>query len=59
MSSIVELAAKFTEDLSQLNQKNDAQKNEIQHIKAKLGEILKKKWKNKQSNAWAIHTEYR
>jgi hypothetical protein len=47
MSSIVKLAAKFTEDLNQLNQKNDAQKNEIQHTTAKLKEILKKKWENK------------
>jgi hypothetical protein len=31
MRSIVKLAAKFTEDLNQLNQKNDAQKNEIQY----------------------------
>jgi hypothetical protein len=51
MSSIVSLAAKFTEDLNQLNQKNDAQKNEIQYTKTKWGEVLK--------NAWAIHTEHR
>jgi hypothetical protein len=43
MSSIVKLAAKFTEDLHQLNQKNDAQKNEIQHPQAQRGEVLKKK----------------
>jgi septation ring formation regulator EzrA len=53
MSSIVMLAAKFTEDLNQLNQKNDAEKNEIQHTKAKWGEVLKKKWKNK-----AMHGQY-
>jgi hypothetical protein len=53
MISIVKLAAKFTKDLNQLNQKNDAQKNEIQHTKAKLGEVLKKKWKNK-----AMHGQY-
>jgi septation ring formation regulator EzrA len=53
MSSIVKLAAKFTEDLNQLNQKNDAQKNEIQHTKAKFGEVLKKEWKNK-----AVHGQY-
>jgi hypothetical protein len=41
MSSIVKLAAKFTKHLNQLNQKNDAQKNEIQHTKEKLGEVLK------------------
>jgi hypothetical protein len=43
MSSIVKLAAKFTEDLNQLCQKNDAQKNETQHTMAKWGEIMKKK----------------
>jgi hypothetical protein len=47
MSSIVKLAAKFTKYLNQLNKKNDIQKNEIQHTNAKLGEVLKKKWKNK------------
>jgi hypothetical protein len=47
------LAAKFTEDLNQLNQKNDVQKNEIQHTKAKLGGVLKNKWKNK-----AVHGQY-
>jgi hypothetical protein len=54
MSSIVKLSAKFTEDLNQLNQKNDDQMNEIQHTKAKLGDVLQKKWKNK-----ALHAEYR
>jgi hypothetical protein len=53
MNSIVKLAAKFTEDLNQLNEKNDAKKDEIQHTKAKLGEILKKKWKNR-----AVHGQY-
>jgi hypothetical protein len=48
MNSIVKLAAKFTEDLNQLNEKNDAEKDEIQHTKAKLGEVLKKKWKTRQ-----------
>jgi hypothetical protein len=52
MNSIVKLAANFTEDLNQFNEKNDAQKNEIQHTKAKLGEFLKK-WK-KQYNGQYI-----
>jgi hypothetical protein len=51
---IIIIIIKFTGDLQQLNQKNDVQNNEIQHTKAKWGEVLKKKWKNK-----AIHTEYR
>jgi hypothetical protein len=58
MNSIVKLAAKITEDLNKLNEKNDAKQDEIQHMKAKLGEVLKNNWK-KKGNAWAIHTEYR
>jgi hypothetical protein len=52
MNSIVKLA-KMTEDLSQLNGKNDAKQDEIQHTKAKLEEVLKKNWKNK-----AMHGQY-
>jgi hypothetical protein len=40
-------------DLNQLNEKNDAKQYEIQHTKAKLGEVLKKNWKNK-----AMHGQY-
>jgi septation ring formation regulator EzrA len=47
------LAAKITEDLNQLNEKNDAKQDEIQHTKTKLGEVLKKNWKNK-----AMHGQY-
>jgi hypothetical protein len=39
--------------LNQLTEKNDAKLNEIQHMKAKLEEILKKKWKNK-----VMHGQY-
>jgi hypothetical protein len=53
MNSIVKLAAKITEDLNQPNGKNDAKQDEIQHTKAKLGEVLKKNWKNK-----ALHGQY-
>jgi hypothetical protein len=53
MNSIIKLAAKITEDLSQLNGKNDTKQNKIQHMKAKLGEVLKKNWKNK-----AMHGQY-
>jgi hypothetical protein len=42
MNSIIKLAAKITEDLSQLNGKNDAKQDKIQHTMAKLGEVLKK-----------------
>jgi hypothetical protein len=54
MSSIVKLAAKFTGNLNQLNQKNYAQKNEIQDTKAKWGEVLKKKRKNKAMHGQCI-----
>jgi hypothetical protein len=40
MNSIIKLAAKITEDLSQLNGKNDTKQDEIQHTKVKLGEVL-------------------
>jgi hypothetical protein len=39
--------------LSQLNGKNDAKQDEIQHTKARSGEVLKKNWKNK-----ALHWHY-
>jgi hypothetical protein len=47
-NSIIKSAAKITEDLRQLNGKNDAKQDKIQHTKAKLGEVLKKNWKTKQ-----------
>ena len=47
MNSIIETAAKITEELSQPNEKSDAKQDEIQHTKARLEESLKKKWKNK------------
>jgi hypothetical protein len=52
MNKIIKLAAKITEGLSQLNGKNCAKQDKIQHMKAKFGEILKN-WKNK-----AIHGQY-
>jgi len=47
MNSIITTAAKITEELSQPNEKCDAKQDGIQHTKARLGEFLKKKWKNK------------
>jgi hypothetical protein len=47
MNSIIKSAAKFIEELSQLCGKSDAKQYVIQHTKARLGEALKKKWKNK------------
>jgi hypothetical protein len=47
MNSILKSAAKIIEELSQLNGKNHAKQDDMQHTKERLGEILKKKWKNK------------
>jgi len=46
MNSIIKTAAKIKEGLSQPNEKSDAKQDGIQHTKARLGESLKKKWKN-------------
>jgi len=53
MNSIIKIAAKITEELSQPNEKSDAKQVGIQHTKARLGESLKKKWKNK-----VMHGQY-
>ena len=53
MNSIIETAAKITEELSQPNGKSDAKQDGTQHIKARLGESLKKKCKNK-----VMHGQY-
>src|SRR5215469_13475024 len=51
MNSILKSVAKIIVELSQLNGKNDAKQDEMQHTKERLGEVLKNKRKNK--NAWA------
>jgi len=51
MNSIIKTAAKITEELSQRNEKSDAKQDGIQHTKERLGESLKKKKMEKQSNA--------
>jgi hypothetical protein len=53
MNSIIKSAAKIIEELSQLNGKSDAKQDEIQCTKARLGEVLKNKWKNK-----VMHGQY-
>ena len=53
MNSILKSAAKIIEELSQLNGKNDEKQDEVQHTKGRLGEVLKKKWKNK-----VMHGQY-
>jgi hypothetical protein len=47
MNSIIKTAAKITEELRKPNEKSDAKQEEIQHTKARLGEVLKNKWKRK------------
>jgi hypothetical protein len=54
MNSITKSAAKFIEELIQLNGKSSAKQDEIQHAKARLRELLKKKWKNKIMHAQGI-----
>jgi hypothetical protein len=53
MNSIIKTAAKITEELSRPNEKSDAKEEGIQHTKARLGEVLKNKWKNE-----AMHEQY-
>jgi len=47
MNSILKSAAKISEELNQLSGMNDAKQDGMQHMKGRLGEVLKKKWKNK------------
>ena len=54
MNSIIKIAAKITEELSQPIEKSDAKQDGIRHTKARLGESTKEKME-KQSNAWAVH----
>jgi hypothetical protein len=53
MNSILKLPANIIAELSQLYGKNDAKQDEMQHTKERLGEVLKKKWKNK-----VLHGQY-
>jgi len=54
MNSIIKTAAKIAEELSQSNEKSDAKQDGIQHTEARLGESLKKKWKNKIIHGYYI-----
>ena len=47
MNSIIKTAAKITEELTKPNEKSDAKQDRIQHTNLRLGESLKKRWKNK------------
>jgi hypothetical protein len=53
MDSTIKIAAKIVEDLSQLNEKSDTKQDGICHTKARLGESLKTKWKNR-----VMHGQY-
>jgi hypothetical protein len=53
MNSIRNSAAKIIEELCQLNGMNYAKQDGMQHTKGRLGEALKKKWKNK-----VMHGQY-
>jgi len=53
MNSILKSAARILEELNQLNGMNDAKQDGMQHRKGRLGEVLKKKWKNK-----VMHRQY-
>ena len=49
MNSVLKLATKFIQELTQPHVKSDG----TQHTKARLGEVLKEKWKNK-----VMHGQY-
>jgi hypothetical protein len=53
MNSTIKTAAKITEELSQSNKNSEAKQDETQQTKARLGETLKKKCKNK-----VMHSQY-
>jgi len=53
MNSILKSAAKILEELKQRSGMNDAKQDGMQHTKGRLGEVLKKKWKNK-----VMHGQY-
>jgi hypothetical protein len=47
MNSTITRAAKFAEELNQLNENSDTKKEDVPHIKARLGRSLKKRWKSR------------
>jgi hypothetical protein len=53
MNSILKLAAKIIEELSQIDGENDVKQDEMQHTNRRLGEVLRRKWKNK-----VMHWQY-
>ena len=53
MNSTIKAATKIPEELSQANVNSNTKQSGIQHTKAKVGESLNKKWKNK-----VMHGQY-
>jgi hypothetical protein len=47
MNPTIKIAAKITEELSQLNERSDAKQDGIQYTRARLKYSVKTKWKNK------------
>jgi hypothetical protein len=54
MNSTIKVAAKIVEELNQLNENSDTKQEGIQHIKAILGESLKKMLESKVTNGQYI-----
>jgi hypothetical protein len=54
MNSTIKVAANTAEELNQLNENSDTKQEGIQHIKAKLGESLKKILESKVTNGQCI-----
>ena len=54
MNSTIKAVAKVAEELNQSSENSDTKREDIQHIKAKLGESLEKKM-GKQNNAWPVY----
>jgi len=53
MNSTIKVVGKVAEELNQSNENSNTKKEGIQHIKAKLGQSLKKKWESK-----VMHGQY-
>jgi hypothetical protein len=56
MNPILQSAAKIIEEFNQLSGMDDAKQDGMQHTKGRLGEALKKKWKNKAVQGQCIRS---
>ena len=59
INSTIKVAAKIVEEINQLNVNSDTKQEGIQHIKAKLGESLKKIMESKVTNGQYISSKER